>query len=102
MLSNTGMPIIVAAFVIAMVMRVAQGSATVALTTAAALISPTVAAATDLSQFDLCFIVIAIASGATVLSHVNDSGFWLISRFLEMDTKTTLKHGHYSKPQSVS
>ena len=91
MLSNTGMPIIVAAFVIAMVMRVAQGSATVALTTAAALISPTVAAATDLSQFDLCFIVIAIASGATVLSHVNDSGFWLISRFLEMDTKTTLK-----------
>lgn len=91
MLSNTGMPIIFAAFVIAMVMRVAQGSATVALTTAAALISPTVAAATDLSQFDLCFIVIAIASGATVLSHVNDSGFWLISRFLEMDTKTTLK-----------
>ena len=91
MLSDTGMPIIVAAFVIAMVMRVAQGSATVALTTAAALISPTVAAATDLSQFDLCFIVIAIASGATVLSHVNDSGFWLMSRFLEMDTKTTLK-----------
>ena len=35
--------------------------------------------------------MIAIASGATVLSHVNDSGFWLISRFLEMDTKTTLK-----------
>lgn len=91
MFSNTGMPIIVAAFVIAMVMRVTQGSATVALTTAAALISPTVAAATDSSQFNLCFIVIAIASGATVLSHVNDSGFWLISRFLEMDTKTTLK-----------
>lgn len=91
MLSDTGMPIIVAAFIIAMAMRVAQGSATVALTTAAALIAPTVAASTDLSQFDLCFIVIAIASGATVLSHVNDSGFWLMSRFLEMDTKTTLK-----------
>lgn len=91
MLSDTGMPIIVTAFIIAMAMRVAQGSATVALTTAAALIAPTVAASTDLSQFDLCFIVIAIASGATVLSHVNDSGFWLMSRFLEMDTKTTLK-----------
>lgn len=91
MLSDTGMPIIVAAFIIAVVMRVAQGSATVALTTAAALIAPSVANATDLSQFDLCFIVIAIASGATVLSHVNDSGFWLMSRFLEMDTKTTLK-----------
>ncbi|TYA33836.1 GntP family permease [Aggregatibacter actinomycetemcomitans] len=91
MLSNTGMPIIIAAFIISMALRVAQGSATVALTTAAALIAPTVAAATDLSQLDLCFIVIAIASGATVFSHVNDSGFWLMSRFLEMDTKTTLK-----------
>lgn len=91
MMKDTGMPIVVAAFIIATVFRVAQGSATVALTTTAALIAPTVAAATDLSQFDLCFIVIAIASGATVLSHVNDSGFWLMSRFLEMDEKTTLK-----------
>ncbi|QLB12496.1 GntP family gluconate:H+ symporter [Bisgaardia hudsonensis] len=91
MMSDTGMPIIVAAFLIATTLRVAQGSATVALTTTAALLAPTVANATDLSQFDLCFIVIAIASGATVLSHVNDSGFWLVSRFLEMDEKTTLK-----------
>ncbi|RIY32654.1 permease [Psittacicella melopsittaci] len=89
--AHTGLPIIVAAFVIATVIRVAQGSATVALTTAAALIAPTVQAATGLSELDLCFIVIAIASGATVLSHVNDSGFWLMSRFLEIDTKTTLK-----------
>ena len=33
----------------------------------------------------------AIAAGATVLSHVNDSGFWLVSRFFGMDVKTTLK-----------
>ncbi|WP_040976255.1 GntP family permease [Necropsobacter massiliensis] len=91
MLSDTGMPVIVAAFIISAALRVAQGSATVALTTTSALIAPTVAATSGLSQFDLCFIVIAIASGATVLSHVNDSGFWLVSRFLEMDTKTTLK-----------
>lgn len=91
MLADTGMPIIVAAFIISLALRVAQGSATVALTTTSALIAPTVAATTGLSQFDLCFIVIAIASGATALSHVNDSGFWLVSRFLEMDTKTTLK-----------
>lgn len=91
MMSDTGMPIVVAAFIIAAVLRVAQGSATVALTTTAALIAPMVTNATDLSQFDRCFIVIAIASGATVLSHVNDSGFWLMSRFLEMDEKTTLK-----------
>ncbi|RIY36198.1 GntP family permease [Psittacicella gerlachiana] len=91
MFAHTGMPIIVAAFIIATVIRVAQGSATVALTTAAALVAPMVQATTGLSELDLCFIVIAIASGATVLSHVNDSGFWLMSRFLEMDTKTTLK-----------
>lgn len=90
-LSDTGLPVIVAAFVISAALRVAQGSATVALTTAAALMAPTVAATPGLSEFDLCFIVVAIAGGATVLSHVNDSGFWLVSRFLEMDEKTTLK-----------
>lgn len=90
-LSDTGMPVIVAAFVISTALRVAQGSATVALTTTAALVAPMVQATPGLSQFDLCFIVIAIAGGATVLSHVNDSGFWLVGRFLEMDEKTTLK-----------
>ncbi|MCS2153391.1 GntP family permease [Scandinavium goeteborgense] len=90
-LSDTGMPVIVAAFVIATALRVAQGSATVALTTTAALVAPMVQATTGISQLDLCFIVVAIAGGATVLSHVNDSGFWLVGRFLEMDEKTTLK-----------
>ncbi|MEF1308784.1 GntP family permease [Vibrio mytili] len=90
-LTNTGMPVVVAAFVISTCLRVAQGSATVALTTTAALIAPVVAVTTGLSELDLCFIVIAIAGGATVLSHFNDSGFWLVSRLLEMDEKTTLK-----------
>ncbi|WP_179536880.1 gluconate:H+ symporter [Actinopolyspora biskrensis] len=90
-LNNAGIPLIVAAFLIAVVMRVAQGSATVALTTAAGFIAPAVAAAPGLSSADLCLIVIAIASGATVLSHVNDSGFWLVGRLLGMDVPTTLK-----------
>jgi gluconate:H+ symporter, GntP family len=90
-LSDLGMSLILQAFVIATLLRVAQGSATVALTTTAGLLAPTVAATTGLSAFDLCFIVIAIACGSTVLSHVNDSGFWLVGRFLEMDEKTTLK-----------
>jgi gluconate:H+ symporter, GntP family len=90
-LAETGMPVIVAAFVISACLRVAQGSATVALTTTAALIAPTVSATTGLSEFDLCFIVIAIAGGATVLSHFNDSGFWLVSRLFGLDEKTTLR-----------
>ncbi|TFV53890.1 GntP family permease [Geodermatophilus sp. DF01-2] len=90
-LGNIGLPVIVAAFVIAVLLRVAQGSATVALTTTAALIAPVIAATDGLSSVDLALVVIAIAGGATVLSHVNDSGFWLVSRFFQMDEKTTLK-----------
>lgn len=91
LLSASGMPVIVAAFVISTCLRVAQGSATVALTTTASLMAPVVSATSGLSELDLCFIVIAIAGGATVLSHFNDSGFWLVSRLLGMDEKTTLK-----------
>jgi GntP family gluconate:H+ symporter len=90
-LEDIGLPVIVAAFVISVVLRVAQGSATVALTTAAGLIAPVVEATDGLSRPDLALIVIAIAGGATVLSHVNDSGFWLVSRFFQMDEATTLK-----------
>jgi gluconate:H+ symporter, GntP family len=90
-LGDIGLPVIVAAFVISVLLRVAQGSATVALTTAAGLMAPVVEATPGLSSVDLALIVIAIAGGATVLSHVNDSGFWLVSRFFQMDEKTTLK-----------
>jgi GntP family gluconate:H+ symporter len=89
-LSDLGFSLILQAFVIATLLRVAQGSATVALTTTAGLIAGPVAAA-DLGNVQLTLLVVAIAAGATVLSHVNDSGFWLVSRFFGMDEKTTLK-----------
>lgn len=82
---------IVAAFVVALALRVAQGSATVALTTAAGVMAPAIEATSGLSSADLALIVIAIACGATALSHVNDSGFWLVGRFFGMDVKTTFK-----------
>lgn len=90
-LDALGLPLIVAAFLIAAALRVAQGSATVALTTTAGLLAPAVAATAGLTALDLCFLVIAIACGSTVLSHFNDSGFWLVRGFLEMDEKTALK-----------
>jgi GntP family gluconate:H+ symporter len=89
-LSGLGISLVVQAFVIATLLRVAQGSATVALTTAGGLIAPAVKAA-ELGDFQIALLVVAIAAGATVLSHVNDSGFWLVSRFFDMDVKTTLK-----------
>ncbi|MGW0736478.1 GntP family permease [Streptomyces sp. NPDC002851] len=89
-LSGLGMPLIVQAFVIATLLRVAQGSATVALTTASGLIASAVTDA-GLGDVQIALLVVAVAAGATVLSHVNDSGFWLVSRFFGMDEKTTLK-----------
>ncbi|WP_254395542.1 GntP family permease [Streptomyces sp. AC512_CC834] len=89
-LSDLGISLIFQAFIIATLLRVAQGSATVALTTASGLIAAAVADA-NLGDFQIALLVVAIAAGATVLSHVNDSGFWLVSRFFGMDEKTTLK-----------
>ena len=89
-LSDLGMSLILQAFLISALLRVAQGSATVALTTAAGLLAPAAASA-SLGELQLVLLVMAIAAGATVLSHVNDSGFWLVSRFFGMDEKTTLK-----------
>ncbi|QNN53324.1 GntP family permease [Nocardioides mesophilus] len=89
-LSGLGLPLLLQAFVIATILRVAQGSATVALTTTAGLIAAQATSA-GYGNFQLALLVVAIAAGATVLSHVNDSGFWLVSRFFGMDEKTTLK-----------
>lgn len=89
-LSGLGISLIVQAFLIAALLRVAQGSATVALTTASGLIAGAAGEA-DLGAFELALLVVAVAAGATVLSHVNDSGFWLVSRFFGMDVRTTLR-----------
>ncbi|MCW2813422.1 MAG: gluconate transporter [Nocardioides sp.] len=89
-LSDLGFSLIVQAFLIATLLRVAQGSATVAITTTAGLVAGPVGDA-DLTSVQVALIVAAIAAGATVLSHVNDSGFWLVGKFLGLDVKTTLK-----------
>jgi Gnt-I system low-affinity gluconate transporter len=81
---------LVLAWIIAALMRVTQGSATVAMITSAGIMSP-VLYAFELSEPQMALMVIAIASGATILSHVNDSGFWLVGKYLGMDEKQTLQ-----------
>jgi GntP family gluconate:H+ symporter len=90
-LESVGMPLIVAGFLIAAIVRLAQGSATVALTTAAAIVQPAVLADASLTVFQVATMVLALAAGSVFAGHVNDSGFWLISRFLDIDVPTTLK-----------
>lgn len=77
-------------FLIAAITRVAQGSATVAMITGAGLMAP-ILELQPMSAPSLGLLVIAISSGATILSHVNDSGFWLVSRYLGMSETNTLK-----------
>ena len=89
-MSDSRLPLVVVAFLIAVVVRVAQGSATVSMVTAAGLVAPVVEAG-DFSAPRVAAVVIAIAYGATVLSHVNDSGFWLVSRYLGMSERETLR-----------
>jgi Gnt-I system low-affinity gluconate transporter len=88
-MTATQLPIVLLAFAIAAVVRVSQGSATVSMVTAASLVAPIVELG-DYSAPMVGAITIAVASGATILSHVNDSGFWLVSRFLGMTEKETL------------
>ncbi|MFT4021265.1 MAG: gluconate:H+ symporter [Acinetobacter sp.] len=89
-LDGIGLPLIFAAYLIAVILRVAQGSATVALVTTAGLIAPAVAAA-GFSPMELACITMATAAGSVFAGHVNDGGFWLMGRLMGMDVKTTLK-----------
>lgn len=89
-LNAIGMPVILAAFLISQIVRIAQGSATVALTTAASLMAGVVAQG-DFNPVQIAAIVLATAAGSVGFSHVNDSGFWLVSRFFGLDVATTLK-----------
>ncbi|APX04194.1 GntP family permease [Arthrobacter sp. QXT-31] len=89
-LSAAGLPLILAAYVIACGMRVAQGSATVAIVTTGGILAPELTSG-DYSQPQLALIAIAISSGSIIASHVNDGGFWIISKYFNMSVKDTLK-----------
>jgi Gnt-I system low-affinity gluconate transporter len=98
-MKNSHLSPVLLAFVVAALVRVAQGSATVAMVTAAGIMAP-INIALGLSGATVTMAnaqpllgcqAIAIACGATVLSHVNDSGFWLVNRFFGLSVKDTLK-----------
>lgn len=77
-------------FLIAAIMRIAQGSATVAMVAAAGLAAP-LAAAAGLDASQVALVVVAIGAGATVVSHVNDAGFWLVGQYLGLSETETFR-----------
>ncbi|QWX82539.1 gluconate transporter [Cellulophaga sp. HaHaR_3_176] len=89
-LTNVGFPVLAFAFVSAAIVRIIQGSSTVAMITAAGLVAPLLVNL-DLGSAQLACLVIAIASGASIFSHVNDSGFWLVGQYLRISEKDTFK-----------
>ncbi|MFF5261844.1 GntP family permease [Actinomadura viridis] len=89
-LSDAGLPLIVLAYLISCGLRLAQGSATVAIATTSGIVQPLLAGE-GYGQAYLALIAVAIAAGSIIASHVNDGGFWIVSRYFNMSVRDTLK-----------
>ncbi|WP_050614090.1 GntT/GntP/DsdX family permease [Bacillus testis] len=88
MAQNLSLSPLVLAFLIAGLIRIATGSATVALTTAAGIVSPIIA---SMSGVNLELLVIVTGAGSLMFSHVNDAGFWMVKEYLGLSVKETFK-----------
>ncbi|MFI5522931.1 GntP family permease [Streptomyces platensis] len=87
---HVGLPVLVLAYLLSLVLRVAQGSATVAIVTTAGIVVPLIDGQ-NLSQAHLALIIMAISAGSIFASHVNDGGFWMVSKYFGISERDTLK-----------
>ncbi|MFH8607942.1 GntP family permease [Streptomyces sp. NPDC018029] len=87
---DVGLPIIVLAYLLSLVLRVAQGSATVAIVTTAGIVAPLLAEG-DHSQAFVALVIMAISAGSIFASHVNDGGFWMVAKYFGISERDTLK-----------
>ena len=92
MIADTGLPTVLIPFLIGSVMLIAVGSRTTAGMTAAAIVSPML---TTLGLSPLAAVLL-IGSGTMVGSHVNDSGFWVVTQLFHLDTKQGLKYKSFT------
>ncbi|MFF2507445.1 GntP family permease [Streptomyces sp. NPDC058067] len=88
--NNVGLPVIVLAYLISLVLRVAQGSATVAIVTTAGIVAPLLTEGHH-SQAFTALVIMAISAGSIFASHVNDGGFWMVSKYFGITERDTLK-----------
>jgi GntP family gluconate:H+ symporter len=80
--------VLLLAWVLAVLIRLATGSATIATITASTLVVPLVA---GLPSAEVSLVVLAIGAGSVFFSHVNDAGFWLVKEYFRMDVVQTVK-----------
>jgi len=78
-------------FILCAVIKTAQGSSTVALITTASIIAPLLGTLGFDTEMQKVLVVLAIGAGAAVVSHANDSGFWVVTSMSNFDTKTGYK-----------
>ncbi|MEY6569062.1 gluconate:H+ symporter [Streptomyces sp. PGLac3x] len=81
-------PTLLLAWLIAVAIRLATGSATVATISAAGLVAPLAA---DMSSSHMALLVLAIGAGSLFFSHVNDAGFWLVKEYFGLNVGQTIK-----------
>ena len=89
-LTATHLPLILLAFIIALALRAAQGSATVAIITTCGLLADAMAGG-GYSPLQVALLTVAIGFGSLGLSHVNDSGFWIVTRYLGLSVGDGLR-----------
>ncbi len=75
-------------FLLCAAIKTAQGSSTVALITTASIVAPLLLTMGFSTEIDKALVVAAIGAGAMVVSHANDSGFWILTQFSGIDVKT--------------
>jgi GntP family gluconate:H+ symporter len=90
MLADTGVGLLVP-FLIAAVMKTAQGSSTVAIITTASFVVPMLQVLGLDSEWGRMLTMLSMGAGSMIVSHANDSYFWVISNFAGIDTETTLR-----------
>jgi GntP family gluconate:H+ symporter len=89
-LSGTSLGLVVP-FIIAAIMKTAQGSSTVAIITTASFVSPMLGMLGLDSEWGRLLGMLAMGAGSMIVSHANDSYFWVISNFAEVDPTINLK-----------
>jgi GntP family gluconate:H+ symporter len=89
-LDRTGLPALVLAFLTALALRAAQGSATVALITTAGILTPLLQRA-DLSTGQLSLVALAMGAGGLSVSHINDAGYWMFTKLAGLDVASGLR-----------
>ncbi|MEU6283936.1 gluconate:H+ symporter [Streptomyces sp. NPDC047028] len=87
---GVGLPVLVLSYLISLVLRVAQGSATVAIVTTAGIVAPLLSEGHH-SQAYAALVIMAVSAGSIFASHVNDGGFWMVAKYFGISERDTLK-----------